>query len=627
MVAHSTQQMARSADLSTAEVSTILRDIERICCAVPPWGINTVFDPAAVIAAPLLERIVTAVQAEGGALLLASVPNKAPAWVPPGTLAHSAIERILALLRVQPNDITANPSTAGSWLCFSLPLPGTETPGPASQSTLATHALLALRWPRQERQHTAIDHARALLPSLAEAICSAIGIILLQEQVARLASSERAHVALLREADAMRADWQQAFDAISDPVSIIDADYHVIRSNAAYRAMFGAEAMPDSRHQCFSQYEGQSTPCAGCPLPRTLATGRPGFVQRERLVPGEAGEQGERRVFQTWTYPARNHAGEIDHAVEIIKDVTDQEQLREVLNRAEALRQADRLKAELLGTVSHELRSPLAAIRGYAETLRRHGRRISRDERQDFLLAIVQASDRLQVVIDRVLELSELATGTLPHHLIPLDILPVIDEAVATCARKAHQADSRQWDFRVIAGEVEDGNARAVPLIRADPRLLSDVLDNLLENAVHYSPEGGQITITVWPRQADDQQATQSGPPERVDVENPPALAVPSLEIAVRDSGVGIPPEHLGRIFERFHRVDTRLTREVDGLGVGLAICKQIVDLHAGAIWAESEPGAGSTFHVLLPLAEGEMPPDRPGFPTDPTDPTDVEGR
>lgn len=617
MVDYHTQQMAQTSDLSTAEVSTVLRDICRICCAFPLHGINTMLDPPAVIASPVLERILSAAHAEGGALLLVSLPPDAPVWMPPGTLMPGAIERILALHHVQADNLAEMPPAAGAWLCYSLPLHGMNVPVPANQPALAAHALLVLRWPKHSRQLAAVDGARTLLPALADAVCAAVGIILLQERTARLETIERTHDAVLREADAMRADWQQAFDTISDPVSIVDATYHVIRANAAYWTLFGAETASNGPHQCFSKYGEQSAPCAGCPLPQTLATGRPGFVQRERWVPSEAGGQGERRVYQTWTYPARNSEGVVDHAVEIIKDVTDQEHLHEVMSRAETLRQADRLKAELLGTVSHELRSPLAAIRGYAETLQRHGRRISRDERQEFLLAIVQASDRLQVVIDRVLELSELATGTLPIHLIPVEVLPLLDEAIASCARKVSQSASRQWEFTVIARDAAEGETRASPLVRADPRLLSDVLDNLLENAVHYSPEGGQITITVRQRQAYDQPATQSGSPEVMDGVEPPSLPVPSLEIAVHDSGVGIPPEHLGRIFERFHRVDTRLTREVDGIGVGLAICKQIVELHGGAIWAESESGEGSTFHVLLPLAEGDVSRDHLGTPID----------
>jgi signal transduction histidine kinase len=114
---------------------------------------------------------------------------------------------------------------------------------------------------------------------------------------------------------------------------------------------------------------------------------------------------------------------------------------------------------------------------------------------------------------------------------------------------------------------------------------------------------------------ADGSAAEPAEEEQRARVESsgqPPTLAVPALEIGVYDSGVGIPADHLGRIFDRFHRVDTRLTREVDGLGLGLAICKQIVELHGGAIWAESEPGVGSIFHVLLPLDERSATLERP---------------
>jgi len=145
--------------------------------------------------------------------------------------------------------------------------------------------------------------------------------------------------------------------------------------------------------------------------------------------------------------------------------------------------------------------------------------------------------------------------------------------------------------------------AQAAPTVLADPRHLRTVLDNLLENAVKYSPEGGVIEVRLRPvaRSAD---AGAPGAP-RVGAS---LRERPLLEIRVRDSGVGIPTEHLGRIFERFHRVDTRLTREVDGLGLGLAICKRIVELHDGEIWAESESGTGSTFHVLLPLDDADAP-------------------
>jgi signal transduction histidine kinase len=136
------------------------------------------------------------------------------------------------------------------------------------------------------------------------------------------------------------------------------------------------------------------------------------------------------------------------------------------------------------------------------------------------------------------------------------------------------------------------------------------MLDNLLENAVIYSPEGGVVEVGIRPVGTSGSSA--AFPASSQEMRNGGKTAIPSLqntppmiEIWVRDNGIGIPPKHLERIFERFHRVDTRLIREVNGLGLGLAICKRIVELHNGTIWAESTPGEGSTFHILLPVYDG----------------------
>jgi len=130
------------------------------------------------------------------------------------------------------------------------------------------------------------------------------------------------------------------------------------------------------------------------------------------------------------------------------------------------------------------------------------------------------------------------------------------------------------------------------PVIWADRHRLREVLDHLVENAIHYGREGGAIEITIRP----------IFPPSHTIMPPAQQAGPPMVEIAVRDHGIGIPGAHLGRIFERFHRVDTGLTREVNGLGLGLAICKRIVELHGGTIWAESDIGQGSTFHVWLPV-------------------------
>jgi signal transduction histidine kinase len=285
----------------------------------------------------------------------------------------------------------------------------------------------------------------------------------------------------------------------------------------------------------------------------------------------------------------------IDAAGAVVMHVLLVERMHELEAIADRtrLREMEVLKAELLATVSHELRSPLASIQGYAATLLRHERRISREERHEFLLAIKEASDRLAGVIDRLLELSQLETGDITIELTTVNLAYLVREAITAVEQRllAPEHADRPW---TLALRLEDGRGMPTgeePVIWADRHRLREVLDNLLENAIHYSPEGGAIEITLRPIFT----------PSHTVMPPAPQAVQHVVEICVHDHGIGIPPAHLGRVFDRFHRIDTRLTREVNGLGLGLAICKRIVELHGGTIWAESDIGQGSVFHVWLP--------------------------
>ncbi len=273
----------------------------------------------------------------------------------------------------------------------------------------------------------------------------------------------------------------------------------------------------------------------------------------------------------------------------------------------DSLREMELLKAELLGTVSHELRSPLASIKGYAATLLRHERRISREERHQFLLAINEASDRLEVIIERLLEMSQLETGEVTLQRAPLNLARLATEAMAAIEERISAQLPGRFTFTLSLEHADGTPATSIPLVLADQRRLREVLDNLLENAVKYSPGGGVIKVILRP--VTHMQTTQGGLPslDQNDVPGQHSTHMPRrmLEILVCDTGIGIPDEHLERIFDRFHRVDTRLTREASGLGLGLAICKRIVELHNGLIWAENtSKGEGSVFHVRLPIDE-----------------------
>ncbi len=283
----------------------------------------------------------------------------------------------------------------------------------------------------------------------------------------------------------------------------------------------------------------------------------------------------------------------------------------EAMSDRKALRDMELLKAELLATVSHELRSPLASIKGYAATLLRHERRISREERHEFLLAITEASDRLAAVIDRLFEMSQLETGDITIELTAVNLAYLVREAITALEQRFVEPEhqERQFTFTLQLEDEHRVPAHEEPVIWADRHHLREVLDNLLDNAIHYSPEGGAIEVIIRPVFTRG-QTSRPRPVARGDGRDDRQTMMPlakqeaqsMVEICVHDQGIGIPPAHLERVFDRFHRVDTRLTREVNGMGLGLAICKRIVELHGGTIWAESESGRGSTFHVWLPM-------------------------
>jgi signal transduction histidine kinase len=244
------------------------------------------------------------------------------------------------------------------------------------------------------------------------------------------------------------------------------------------------------------------------------------------------------------------------------------EQLRSAAAAAAAAREAERLKGELLSTVSHELRTPLGAIKGFATGLLHYGDRLDEAERTESLRSIDHAADRLTELIDNLLDLQRLEAGrlTVVHGMVDL-----AEVATMVVTEMAPRAPNHTLDL-VIAPDV--------PPVLGDARRLRQVLQNLIENAVKYSPDGGRIAVRV---------------------QAPPGV----VEWRVEDEGVGIPPDQLHAIFERFHRVDNSATRRIGGTGLGLAIVQGLVTAHGGTIHAESKgEGRGSAFVVTLPTPQ-----------------------
>lgn len=241
--------------------------------------------------------------------------------------------------------------------------------------------------------------------------------------------------------------------------------------------------------------------------------------------------------------------------------------LFEEAGQVATLRELDRLKSELISTVSHELRTPLASIKGYISTLLRPDVSWDDGTRAEFLQIVAEESDRLQALIDNLLQMSRIDAGVLRINKQPVQLSRLAHKV----ARKARL---RAPDHRVAVLFPND-----MPEVAVDAAQMEQVLNNLVDNAIKYSAAGGRITI-------------------RGEVSDG------NVMVSVSDDGIGISPQHLDRIFERFYRADTSQTKRIYGTGLGLSICRGIVEAHGGRIFAESTPGRGSTFTFVLPLEE-----------------------
>ncbi|MFZ5815140.1 MAG: ATP-binding protein [Bacillota bacterium] len=242
-------------------------------------------------------------------------------------------------------------------------------------------------------------------------------------------------------------------------------------------------------------------------------------------------------------------------------------------------RKLERDKDELIANVSHELRTPLTAILGSATTLLSLEASLEPEERLDFLQGIVEESQRLKELIESLLDMARINTGNLALQVGPVDWASV-------CSRAIRHARAR-WPEH----DLQLSLAPDMPPLRGDAGRLEQVLDNLLANAARYSDPGRSIRLETVVRDH-------------------------ALRTSVCDEGIGIPPDELEKVFDRFYRGEAPSIRKLRGTGLGLAICRGIVESHGGRIWAERNPERGSTFHVTLPLPN----PGRGGAPDEAVD-------
>jgi PAS domain S-box-containing protein len=243
--------------------------------------------------------------------------------------------------------------------------------------------------------------------------------------------------------------------------------------------------------------------------------------------------------------------------------------LRDISREAEV----ERLKNEFISTVSHELRTPMTSIKGYTDLLFLGMAGGLTDAQRSFLQIIKSNADRLTALVNDILDISRIETGRLRLVIEPLELGRIISDVVL-----AFQEQYREKDLFLEWAEPPD-----LPLVRGDAARVTQVLNNLIANAWQYTPGGGRVSVSV--RTADG-----------------------FVQVDVSDTGIGISADDIGRVFDRFYRVDHPVVEEAGGTGLGLAIVKMFVEILGGEIWVNSELGVGSTFSFTLPLVAHEAP-------------------
>src|SRR6266487_6061848 len=333
---------------------------------------------------------------------------------------------------------------------------------------------------------------------------------------------------------------QTIFSAMQDALLVVDSNRHVVLINEPFRKLF---ALPEI---------SVGTPLLEIVRHATLdrviadAFGGGGAVRTELLLDGSQ--------IELHAVATRNEAGEMTGALVLFHDITE-------------LRKMDQVRRDFVANVSHELRTPLSILRGYIETLLDNPK-TSREELLRILGVMERHSKRLDLLAQDLLTLAHLESANPNLQLGNVDLPSFFEEMV------------RDWEKKLATKQLNvivDVPPNA-PMIRADQQRLQEALYNLLDNAVKYSREHGEIRLIA--RQRDEE-----------------------IVLNVSDNGIGISREDLPRIFERFYRVDkARSPESIRGTGLGLAIVKHVTQLHGGHVEAESEIEKGTTIRVVLPV-------------------------
>ena len=352
-----------------------------------------------------------------------------------------------------------------------------------------------------------------------------------------------------------KADLEALINTSPVGVLVVDAETQaVVKFNEEARRITGGISGHDHLLSLFSclKMDGRSIPSDELPMLRAMNRGE--VVRAEQIVIELPG--GEKITTLVNATPIYSEDGEIVSVVVTIQDMTP-------------LAELERLRADFLGIVSHELRAPLTSIKGSAATVREASGPLDPAEILQFFRIVEEQADHMRDLINNLLDLTRIEAGTLSVALEPIDLITVIEQA-----RNAFLSGGYR-------NTVEIALLPELPRIEADRQRIAQVLYNLFTNASKYSREWSPIRVNASRKNL-------------------------YVEISVWDEGIGVSPDHISHLFNKFSRLDeSPFDKRANGYGLGLAICKGIVEAHGGGIWAESEgEGQGTKFTFTLPTVD-----------------------
>lgn len=356
-----------------------------------------------------------------------------------------------------------------------------------------------------------------------------------------------------------RENLEKWFNSMSDCVMIVDTNQTIQFVNHAAETNFCV----DVKKKCWKAL-GKEKMCPDCPVQGTFHGSK---IRPKNIGNRNIGD----REYEVATGPLLNPDGSVS-VIGVFRDITERKRLEEEIIQAkvkiETLRQSEQLKTDLLSMISHELRTPLAIIKGYTSSFLRSSKEWSVEDERDAFIDIDHETDYLAKLVGNLLDMSRLESGAMKLEKDWYQVSEILE-----WAEKELGAVTRDHKLRVLMPS-------DMPDIFVDRIRVGQVLVNLCENAARYSSKGRQITIEA-------------------------ELAGDSVVISVGDEGEGISPRKLDKVFDRFYRVDSNNNPKA-GIGLGLSICRGIVEAHCGEIWVESKVGKGSKFSFSLPIGEKE---------------------